>query len=461
MVVFLIWVLRLSPQPQRVRQAWEWFQIALENGNPGVAASSLDQIATAYPWREDLRWAAARYALQAGNWEDGIRWMGMLDPSRLSAQDWLKLGDAHWARGDWRMAEQSWENARLLDPSEAVFERLYRIHRLQKDLPKTIADLQHLVRLDPEDWDWSYQLAVHLVAYDPVACINWLRQLPIADDRLTPEIKLMKNQLGPLQDVDQPAWMFFVAGQTLIELQEWQLAKVAFEKALQYNPEFAEAWSFLGEVRQHLEPPETEQALRDLQHGLFLKPNSPLTLSTLALYRQRQREYDRATELYRSAAVLEPLNPTWFVALGALENGRGNLSSAEWHYWRAVQLSPQKAIYWRLLAQFYILNQIQIREKALDAARRAVDLEPENPENLDTLGQVYLLLDQRDVARSWFYKALKINPSFAASYLHLGIADLFDGRTQQAYQFLTIARQLSADPVLSDQAERLLSYYFP
>jgi superkiller protein 3 len=458
-----LFVLVLTPaeRPHRVRKNWEQLQVALENGDSETAAASLDPIAYAHPWRQDLRWAAARYALQAGNWQQGILWMGMLESTHLSAEDWRELGDAYLALGDLQKAEQAFEQSKTKMPDYAVYERLYRIHQQQADLPATTKDLQHLVALNPDDQDLAFRLVLYLAAFDPISSVEFLESKPITDEGLKPKAILLERKLKAALLNSQPEVQLLAAGQALADIQEWNLAKAAFQNALVFNPNYAEAWSFLGEARQHLNPPETEQALMDLRQGLSLNPNSVAALSMLALYWQREGDLSRAADLYRSISSLEPDNPVWFTALGAIENADGNLSNAEWYYKYALTLAPEDAMFWRLLANFYIINQIKIKEEALAAAQRAVELAPDDPNNLVILGQVMMLLDEIQNARALFLQALEIDPNFSLAYLQLGIADLFNGKTEQAYQYLLIARDLAVDSTTAEQAERLLSYYFP
>jgi tetratricopeptide (TPR) repeat protein len=359
------------------------------------------------------------------------------------------------------MAEQAWRHSFLLEPTPSVLERLLEIHQRQDNFAAVIDDLEMLFSLKPDDQMLAYQLALHLAVLDPSASANLLEKTTFTEQELKNYANMLMRKLQAAIKAEQPEMRSLAAGQALAELGEWRLAKAAFEQALLHNPEYAEAWSFLGESRQHLDPPDDAQALAELRQGLWLKPDSVATISMLALYWQRQGNFTKAVGFYRAAAEREPQNPAWFAALGGVANAEGDLQSAEWYYQHAVDLAPREAVYWRMLAQFYIVNQIQIQEKALPAAQKAAEVEADDPNNLVTLGQALLLLDDTVNARKYFALALTIDPSFAPAYLHFGITELFSGQTEKAHQYLQKARDLAVDKATSDQANRLLSYYFP
>jgi Tfp pilus assembly protein PilF len=129
---------------------------------------------------------------------------------------------------------------------------------------------------------------------------------------------------------------YLITGQGLADLGEWELAKMAFQHSLQLAPGYAEAWAFLSEARQKINPPEPAAALEDLQHALTLDPESISAITMLALYWQRQGQTQRASDLFRTAANLEPKDPAWYAALGSLAGSQGKLTDAEWYYRFAV-----------------------------------------------------------------------------------------------------------------------------
>jgi predicted Zn-dependent protease len=166
------------------------------------------------------------------------------------------------------------------------------------------------------------------------------------------------------------------------------------------------------------------------------------------------------TYLY-AAATIDPENPSVQVELANTLANLGNTSAALTHYQRATQLAPDNPLYWRLLGEFAVQQEIQIRETALPAAREALLLTPDDPANLDLMGQVFFLLSDLYTAERFLWRAIQVDPGYPPARLHLGLVYLALGKTTDAYAQLSLATQLAPDTPTSEQALRLLQRYFP
>ena len=451
----------LSARPKRVTLEWQQVNQAEESGQVGTAAVSLMRIQAAQPWRSDLSYLTAQYALNAGNWSLGLESLGRINPNRLTAADWTAMGDAYWELDQPEQAVQAWERSRAVTENADAISRLYTFHRKQQDLSSILADLQALHRLQPGDAALAYQLAVQLTVSSPQEALIFINKTRIEDEIIQSKLKNLSASLQAAVQRLSAAEQLLVAGQGLAELGEWELAGRAFQQSLELEPAYAEALAYLGEARQHLEPADMEAALADLRQALRLNPKSIAANSMLALYWQRRGDFSRAANLYRSAAALEPENPAWFAALGGLASVQGNLPSAEGYYHYAASLAEQEAVYWRMLAVFYLTNQIRIADQAFIAANQAVKLDPDDPANLDVLAQVYLQQDKPEEARRLLDEALQKDPRFAPAYLHLSMIFLLQGRAELAYFYLQQARLYALDQPTVNQVDRLMLYYFP
>jgi Flp pilus assembly protein TadD len=97
----------------------------------------------------------------------------------------------------------------------------------------------------------------------------------------------------------------------------------------------------------------------------------------------------------------------------------------------------------------------------LAAARRAVILDPQDPENVDTLGQVLVLLGDLASAERNFLRAIELDANHAPAHLHLGLVYMLQGERQLAYQeWQTVLLLVPGSPT-AQQAERLVKNYFP
>jgi tetratricopeptide (TPR) repeat protein len=461
LVTALILALNLAARPHRLDEAWLHISQSDPADDQAAIAVSLARLAQAQPWRKDLWYRAAQAAWAAESWQLGITCLEQLDPDTWTAADWLSLGDAYQALNQPEKAFQAWERSLALEETVQAHTRLYEVHRLNQDFSRILDSLTALHRLQPADDSLTYQLVIYQAAIQPERALDTLQQAEIKDETTRLQLQTLERKLLSATLEENPAAQFMGAGQALAELGEWDLAAQAFQQAVLVEPGYAEAWAYLGETRQHLNPPQPQAALSDLRQALRLNPKSVPTLSMLALYWQRQGDLARAADLYHTVADLEPDNPTWYAALGGIANAQGELAEAERYYLQAVTLAPQEAVYLRLLAGFYILNQVEVEQKAIPAALQAVQIAPDDPANQAILGQAYLMNDELEKALQVLTQALSLDENYAPAHLYLGTLYLYRGDSGLAQFHLARANEQATDSATKDQAQRMLNTYFP
>jgi tetratricopeptide (TPR) repeat protein len=248
-----------------------------------------------------------------------------------------------------------------------------------------------------------------------------------------------------------------MSGRALAALGEWELAAEAFRRALATRHDYAEAWAWLGEARQHL----GADGLPDLQRALLLDPDSPGVNALVGLYWQRQGQAGQALAYFQVAMGLEPGNAAWQAAAGSAAEQSGDLVAALAYYKQAVALDPQGAAYWRSLATFCVRYQVEVTETGLPAARRLLALAPQDWRSQDLMGQVAQAAGDPLSAEKYYLGALELAPDEAALQFHLGVLYLQMGRAQPAYDNLVKTQKLDPDGFYGWQAGRLLERYFP
>ena len=86
---------------------------------------------------------------------------------------------------------------------------------------------------------------------------------------------------------------------------EWQLAAEAFRQATLANPDYPEAWAFLGEALQQTGEPGREA----LENALRLDPASLTGNLLYGIYLKRSDDYERALAFLQVANDVDPDNP--------------------------------------------------------------------------------------------------------------------------------------------------------
>jgi Flp pilus assembly protein TadD len=245
-----------------------------------------------------------------------------------------------------------------------------------------------------------------------------------------------------------------IIGRGLGLVDEWELARVAFESAVELDQKNAEAWAWLAEANQHTG--SSGSGYTELERALALNPNSSTVRGLRGLYFQRTGNYSQSLTEFQAAAALEPQNPTWLVSIGEAYSKKGDLIRALESYQAATSLAPQDPHYWRLLAVFCAQNNINVKDVGLYAARQVMILTKQDATSLDLLGWLLLLDGSHEGAERMLTRALELDPQNASAHLHLGMLYLQMNHRVTAYNHLLQARDLG-----NRDAETILKQYFP
>jgi len=250
-------------------------------------------------------------------------------------------------------------------------------------------------------------------------------------------------------------WIFI--GQVLGKLNEWDLAAHAFDQATKADASDADAWALLGEALQQAGEP----GYAALSKAQSLDPQSDIVKAALAQYWRRQNRPDVALVYLAAIAADMPNDPSWQEEMGEVSLEAGDVNSALGYYQEAASLAGNNdASYWRDLAEFCIVNNIQVTETGLPAARQAVLIDPNGAASLDTMGLVLYVLQDYDNAEKFLLKAIAADGSYASAYLHLGQLYLEQNLPQKAESSLSEAQSLDPNGQVGETAGRLLQRYF-
>lgn len=468
LVAFLIAVFGLAPRPHILEQAIRGADKATQVGNYPLAMQYSLVIAGFYPDRADLWRTAGYYALWANENQAAITYLDRAAQGGLRLpQDWVALGDAYRALGNLPLALDHWQAAldAGLEPAGradvAFYDRLFEVYQTLDDYAGQIEVLRHLIRLSPHQADLYYQLGLILAAFEPEASLGVLEQAVALDSTYVEHTRRLIQDIRTASLQEEPAYTLLQSGRRLAAMEEWELALQAFLQARALQGEYAEAWAFSAEARQHMDKPASQLAYQELQQALLLNPESVIGHMFMALYWQRQGSPGQALPHLEEAISLQPDQPVFYVELGGTYALLGELQPAQAAYQKAIELAPDAPVYYRALGEFAIQYQIQVRELALPAAQQALLLAPEDADSLTLLGKIYLMLEDFEAALQVLKQAQQISPQHPSTLLNLGLAYLYLGDTQQASVLIEQARVLAPDAPVGEHAARLLSYYFP
>ena len=463
-----ILVLGLAPRPHAFDQALHQATRSLAAGSPLHASQAIAQAAGLAPWRADLWEQAGLYAFQGGEAQAAIDYLQQAAASSaLSQPGLIALGQAYQQVGDLPAALVAWGQA-IDRYGQSVQALSYRSQAYieQGDYPAAVADLKVLTGLQPQDVPLHYRLGLLLAAQDPPAAQPYLDQAARLDARYQPAATDIRRAVLSARFAEDPAYTLLAAGRALAALGEWSLAAQAFQQATTLRPDYAEAWAYLGESRQHaaqgtllLNAANAGDGLAELRKALELDPASLSAHTFLALYYTRRGGFDLALQTLQQAIALDPGNLALQVQLASLLAASGDLYQARETYLQAIQRAPRDPAYARALVQFCLDYDFEVDQTALPLARRLAGQYPDDPASLDVMAQV--LIHQGDLASAarFLERTLLLDSGYAPALLHLGQVYLLQGDRPSALQRLRqVIEHLPGSPEAA-QAQRLLDDY--
>jgi tetratricopeptide (TPR) repeat protein len=425
-------------------------------GDNAEAAQAYASAAQRLQWRPSLWEKAGFNALQAGEIENAITSLNRAsDQHAISKEGWFSLGIAYQKQGELALAVKAWEQAL---PLAEAYGSLAQAERTLGNPSKAIEDWRAVIAQEPDNAPAHYALGLLLMATAPEEALPELMQAAQLDPDLDATVQGLRMALNTSFVSNDQATHFLAAGQALSALGEWDLAAVAFQNAIAVRSDYAEAWAWLGEAHQHL---VGQDGGPDLEKALAFAPGSALAQGLYGLYLQRQGKTEAALTAFQNAARLEPDNPGWQIALGSASELGGDLVAAYGYYLQAVKLAPGDASTWRALAAFSVNYNVDVAATGLPAAKKLVDLAPQDWQSYDLAGQAETLLEDYTAAETDLKKASQLSPGQAAPALHLGMVYLQSGRRNSAIYYLSLAQTLEPDGPIGSQAGRLLEQYFP
>lgn len=425
------------------------------------AAEHYQAAARRLPWRADLYelaghayYHAAEYILADAAYQKAFQ------RGALSAEGWAAWGNVNYLNQDPARATELWEQALAQpDHSEKLYGSLSLIYQEQKDYAKAAEYLARYVSNHLQDASAHYRLGLLLTLSDPQAAASELITASQLDPELDPAVQTLRSAVNLASLSDAPSEQKVVIGRGLGLIHEWELALAIFEQARALDESNAEAWAWLGEAKQQTggdEAVSQNEAKADLDRALTLNPNSAVVRGLRGLYYQRVGNNREALTEFQLAAVYEPDNPAWYVAMGESQSKLGDLIRALEAYQYAAALTPEDATYWRLLANFCAHNNINIKDVGVPAAQQVVILRGEDADALDLLGWLLLLDARHPEAERMLQRALAADSQNASAHFHLGMLYLQTDNRTLAYQHLIQARDLG-----SPDAQSVLAQYFP
>ncbi len=452
-------VLQLQPLPDLLKTNLKAGREAEQAGNSLEAAEHYTAAAEAQPWREGLLEKAGLLFYEGGDAPHAAQELqGALDREQLSETGQIALGNAYYQTGAYPQAMEIW-TALLQDPAvdsafyEDVTDKLAAAGLVED---QTAVYSQWVIN-DPHNSRAVYRLGLLQSVYDPLQAVSFLSLAKSLDSSLAEPVDEVLDVLASMQEADE-RYRLVMIGRTLGNLGEWAIANRAFQKAVDLDPEYGDAWAFLAESLQQLGKP----ALKAIETANELSPDSIGVKTLTAMYWQRQNKPELALQIMQEIADLRPGEYIWLIEMGNIAADGGDLDTGLTYITKAIEAEPQNPQWRRALVAFCLENNYEIRTLGLPAAREYLRLSQESADALSIMGAVMLNLQDTLSAERYLTRALKLDPGNADTHLTLAQVYLMDSKPVQAYNHLNaVLNQTSSQSETAKMAMRLMEKYYP
>jgi tetratricopeptide (TPR) repeat protein len=241
------------------------------------------------------------------------------------------------------------------------------------------------------------------------------------------------------------SWLYHVLGLLEADSENYAQAIENYQKAIQLNPEYADAYYNLGNAlyRQG----QLEQAIENYQKAIQLNPEYADAYYNLGIALSDHGQLAQAIENYQKAIQLDPGKVLAYNNLGNALCKQGQLKRAIQNYQKAIQLNPEYALaYYNLGIALSDHGQLA---QAIENYQKAIQLNPEYADAYYNLGNALYRQGQLDQAIENYQKAIQLNPKYALAYNNLGNALSDHGQLAQAIENYQKAIQLDPGEVLA------------
>ncbi len=208
------------------------------------------------------------------------------------------------------------------------------------------------------------------------------------------------------------AYQLFVKGQEDFERYYFDEARASFEKAVEKDPAFALAYYYLARAYYSLaDAPKAAAALDQFKKLSQIDPGQGKdALWIAALTAIVGRDTDGYVRNIEAIIKLDPGDKRAHAELGSFYRKTKQLPEAAGEFTKALAIDPNFGFAQNLLA--YTYADMGQKDKAIAAFDRYAAAHPGEANPLDSMGDLYFVTGQFDLARAKYQQALALKPDF-------------------------------------------------
>lgn len=247
------------------------------------------------------------------------------------------------------------------------------------------------------------------------------------------------------------AVQFFRDGLSFLSKDDCEKALPYFDKAVESDSQYAEAWAQSGFCNEKLG--KHAEALEASKKAVSLRPSaeSYFNIGLASFYLKQYRE---AADAYRQSIRLDPYNAAdAYYALGLVYRDWGKADEEIQAYKQAIRLRPDYTGAYERLGSRYLRS--KKFTEAIEIFRQLASLKPGDAAAPNNMGEAYLELNRYNEALESFRQSIRLKPDFGRAYYNLGKCLLAMGNRDAALEQYTILTNI--DPSWAEKLNSILN----
>jgi len=237
------------------------------------------------------------------------------------------------------------------------------------------------------------------------------------------------------------AVQFFRDGLSFLSKDDCEKALPYFEKAVESDSNYAEAWAQSGFCNEKLG--RHAEALEASKKAVNLRPSAE-SYFNIGLASFYLKQYKDASEAYRQSIKLDPYNAAdAYYALGLVYRDWGKADEEIQAYRQAIKQRPDYTVAYERLGSRYLRS--KKFNEAVEVFRQLAALKPGDAVAPNNMGEAYLELNKLNEACESFRLSIRLKPDYGKAYYNLGKCLLASGNRDAALEQYTILTNIDPD----------------
>jgi tetratricopeptide (TPR) repeat protein/predicted Ser/Thr protein kinase len=268
------------------------------------------------------------------------------------------------------------------------------------------------------------------------------------------KIETAKMQVRDVTTSSPEAYKFYLKGrEEAIDWNDVDSARQSFEKAVELDPTFAAAYLGLADMLDLLNNPQDRNRATEKARNLSKKATEVERLWIEGSYAGWiEKDPEKYWRIIQEIADKFPKDKNAHRVLGVLYAGRDRRKCME-ELNKALNLDPNDPDTLETFAYRYLTWRYY--EKAIELLKKVISISPGKPNPLDSLAETYLCMGKLDDAIANYKRALEVKPDFYGSMFTLGYIYALKEDYPEAIRWLDKCIEVAPTPGV-----KLVGYYW-